>query len=121
MENKNFHSMRRRHRPDEITAKLHLAEKMVAEGRRQADIAKALDVSVMTYHRWRKMDEIDPAVEASERMAPLGKEGKGVPQLRTENTKLRRMVIDLLLEKIRLEETLQAQSTRRRPRYHNRP
>jgi putative transposase len=115
MEDQNFNSMKKRHRPDEIMAKLQLAEKMESECSRQADIAEALDISIMTYHRWRKKlpVEIEPVMEALPRMAPLGKDGKGV-SLRTENTQLRRMVIDLLLEKIRLEETLRAQSTRRR-------
>jgi|SRR5690242_16934660 len=46
--------MRKKHSPDEIEAKLRQADQMVAQGRRQQDIAKALDISVMTFHRWRK-------------------------------------------------------------------
>jgi hypothetical protein len=118
MGDQNFSAARKKHRPDEILAKLQLAKKMEAQGSRQIEIAKALDVSLMTYHRWRKRPpvKVDGETEAPVLVAPLRKDGKGVTQLRTENAQLRRMVIELLLQKVQLEETLRAQSTRRRGR-----
>ncbi len=110
-------TIRKRHSPDEMEAKLRQAEKMVAEGKRQADIAKALDISVMTYHRWRKRppDVIRYAAQGAARtILPERDEEKGLAQLQTENARLRRLMTDLLLEKIELEEALRAQSFRRR-------
>ena len=45
---------KKRHTAAEIAAKLRQADALSAEGRVQNEIAKALGVSVMTFHRWRK-------------------------------------------------------------------
>jgi transposase len=49
----------KRHSADEIAVKLRRANEMMKEGKGQAEIAKALGISIMTYHRWRRavMDE----------------------------------------------------------------
>ena len=97
----------RRHSPAEISAKLEQAEALAANGRVQSEIAKALGVSVMTLHRWRKIDHPaarapSPAFEAahgaSRGLADI------VAELQMENRQLRKLVTDLLLEKIKLEE-----------------
>jgi len=112
---KPFTAMRKRHSPEEIEWKLRQAEKLVAEGRRQADIAKALDVSVMTYHRWRKKPPtVIRHAEGSSRILLPADEEKGVSQLQVENARLRRLVTDLLLEKVRLEDALRSQTQWRR-------
>ena len=46
---------KKRHSAAEIAAKLLEADGLSAKGQTQAEIAKALRVSVMTIHRWRKM------------------------------------------------------------------
>ena len=43
-----------RHTVEEIAAKLEEADALSARGRLHGDVAKALGISVMTYHRWRK-------------------------------------------------------------------
>jgi hypothetical protein len=104
---------RKRHSAPEIIAKLRQADEMVAEGRLQSDIARSLGVSVMTYHRWRndrlalegsklaekrEQPSKEPALRAENAARPDG--------LQLENSRLRRLVTDLLLEKVRLEEML---------------
>jgi putative transposase len=45
----------KRHASDEISAKLAQANELAAKGKTQREISKALGVSIMTYHRWKKM------------------------------------------------------------------
>ena len=99
----------RRHSPAEISAKLEQAEALAANGRVQSEIAKALGVSVMTLHRWRKLDHL--AAPAPSMASEVGhgaerKRGRAdvVAELQMENRRLRKLVTDLLLEKIKLEE-----------------
>src|SRR5262245_33457339 len=47
--------VRKRHASDEISAKLAHANELAAKGKTQREISKALGVSIMTYHRWKKM------------------------------------------------------------------
>src|SRR5260370_18024953 len=45
----------KRHSAEEIITKLRQAEQLMAGGQSQAQACKGLGVSVMTYHRWRKL------------------------------------------------------------------
>jgi putative transposase len=60
---------KKRHTAEEIGVKLHQAEEMAREGKFQGEIARALGISVMTYHRWRKARQSLPAVSTT---APCG-------------------------------------------------
>jgi hypothetical protein len=110
---------KQRHTPSEITTKLAMADDMVAQGRLHGDIAKSLGVSVMTYHRWRKArgaltrPASRPATNA-ERVDSLTEreQTSQIRELQTENSRLRRLVTDLLLEKVELEERLSAGPTK---------
>ena len=44
---------RRRHTPELIVRKLRDADRLLAEGREVPEVAKQLEVSEATYHRWR--------------------------------------------------------------------
>jgi hypothetical protein len=90
-----------------------MAEELAAQGRLHGDIAKSLGVSLMTYHRWRKahgtllrrgshhaMNADQPAVPGDYEPASQ------IHDLQHENSRLRRLVTDLLLEKVKLEEDL---------------
>jgi len=44
---------RRRHTPEQIVRKLREADRMLGEGVEVPEVAKALEVSEETYHRWR--------------------------------------------------------------------
>ena len=99
----------RRHSSAEISAKLEQAEALAADGKVQSEIARALGVSVMTLHRWRKLDQ--PGASEPPAAFDLGPDARGVrgqadivAELRMENRQLRQIVTDLLLEKIKLEE-----------------
>jgi len=117
---------RQRHTVPEIAAKLAMADDMAAQGRRHGDIAKSLGISVMTYHRWRKARGVltRPGARTPPYPPPHAAEGKEsavrtdisrereqmsqIRELQLENSRLRRLVADLLLEKVKLEESLQA-------------
>jgi transposase len=107
---------KKRHSLTEIEAKLREATALAAAGRTQSEIAKALGVSVMTLHRWRKAMPKAPggtgvmlAVglgEASNYASETGRTGR-ISELQLENARLRKLVTDLLLEKMKLEEVYQ--------------
>jgi putative transposase len=44
---------RRRHTPDQVLAKLRDADVMLANELPIAEVARKLDISEQTYHRWR--------------------------------------------------------------------
>jgi hypothetical protein len=86
---------------------------MAAEGRLQSDIARALGVSVMTYHRWRSGRPAPEPAKQVERREPRPRDrlteqerAARIEELQLENSRLRRMVMDLLLEKAKLEDML---------------
>jgi putative transposase len=89
--------MTSKHTNTEITAKLAQAGAMEAEGTGQTDIARALGISVMTLHRWRKKAALGVPQVPTETAAR-------VAELELENSRLRRLITDLLLEKMKLEE-----------------
>ncbi len=43
----------RRHTPEQVIRKLREADRMLGEGSTVPEVAKALEVSENTYHRWR--------------------------------------------------------------------
>ena len=78
---------RRRHTPEQIVRKLREADRMLAEGIEVPEVAKALEVSEATYHRWRaqfggmKADDV-----------------KRLKELERENHTLKRIVANKELE-----------------------
>ena len=78
---------RRRHTPEQIVRKLREADRMSAEGIAIPEVAKALEVSEATYHRWRaqfggmKADDV-----------------KRLKELERENQSLKRIVADQALD-----------------------
>ena len=68
------------------------SDDLARQGRRQNDIAQTLGVSVMTLHRWRKKAQSE--FEQENRLP------QRVAELQDENSRLRQLVTDLLLEKI---------------------
>ncbi len=45
---------RKSHRAEEIIAKLREADVLLGQGKRVAEVVKALGVSEVTYYRWRQ-------------------------------------------------------------------
>ena len=78
---------RKRHTPDQILAKLRDAEVMESQGLSMAEIARKLEVSEQTFHRWRNQFG-----------GMKGEEGKRLKELERENARLKRAVADLTLD-----------------------
>ena len=106
----------KQHSTDEITEMVRRAEELMSRGQSQAQACKALGVSVMTFHRWRKLElarsthhAATPIQHGEEVVAGPSDEDADVSrfdELRLENDRLRRIVTDLLLEKMKIEEKL---------------
>jgi len=84
---------RKRYKPEEIVAKLRQVDVLVSQGQNIADAIRQIGVSEVTYYRWRqeygglKADQV-----------------KRLKQLEQENSRLRRAVSDLTLDKLILQE-----------------
>jgi transposase-like protein len=83
---------RRRHTAEEIVAKLRQVELLGSQGKSMADEVRAIGVTEATYYRWRqesgglKSDQV-----------------RRLKELEAENTRLRRAVSDLTVEKLILK------------------
>ena len=84
---------RQRHTPEQIIRKLRTAEQMVSEGKTIGEVAKALEVSEQTLHRWRNQYGGMKAADA-----------KRLKELERENGQLKRLVADKELENLALKE-----------------
>ena len=96
---------KKRHSKVEIATKLAQANDLATQGKPQSEIARTLGVSVMTLHRWRKaLPEPQPAFPEARGPGRARGADDRIAELQLENSRLRRLVTDLLLEKIKLEE-----------------
>ncbi len=84
---------RKRHTAEEIVAKLRQVDVLMAQGLQVADAVRAIGVTEVTYYRWR-----------NEYGGLKGDQVKRLKELETENTRLRRAVSDLTLDKLILAE-----------------
>jgi transposase-like protein len=110
-------AIKKKHSRAEIATKLAQANDLATQGKLQSEIARTLGVSVMTLHRWRKAPPgLQPALVAPhEASRPDRTRGGGdqIAELQLENSRLRRLLTDLLLEKIKIEEAAQSQKSSR--------
>ena len=104
---------KRKHSKAEIAASLARANEMAAQGKTQIEIADALGISVMTLHRWRKAPPtprlISSAHAPNQQFEGSADPNERISELQLENSRLRRLVTDLLLERMTLEESIQAE------------
>lgn len=84
---------RRRHTPEQIIRKLREAERLLGEGRGVPEVAKALEISEQTFHRWRARYGGMKADDA-----------RRLKELERENARLKRIVADQMLENEALRE-----------------
>jgi len=84
---------RRRYKPEEIVAKLRQVEVLVSQGQNMVDAIRQIGVSEMTYYRWRQ-----------EFGGLKTEQLKRVKNLELENSRLRKAVSDLTLDKLILQE-----------------
>ncbi len=84
---------RKRHTAEEIVAKLRQVDVLTSQGRPVAEAVRSIGVTEVTYYRWRqeygglKSDQV-----------------KRLKELEAENTRLRRAISDLTLDKMILAE-----------------
>ena len=84
---------RMKHKPEEIVAKLRQVDVLLSQGRPVAEAVRAISVTPFTYYRWRrefgglKSDQV-----------------KRLKDLETENSRLRKAISDLTLDKLILQE-----------------
>jgi len=78
---------------EEIVAKLRQVDVLVSQGQNIADAIRQIGVSEVTYYRWRQ-----------EYGGLKTEQVKRLKELETENTRLRRAVSDLTLDKLILQE-----------------
>ena len=84
---------RKHHKPEEIVAKLRQVDVLVSQGQNIADAIRQIGGSEVTYYRWRqefgglKTDQV-----------------KRLKELETENSRLRKAISDLTLDKLILQE-----------------
>ena len=84
---------RKKHKPEEIVAKLRQVDVLVSQGQNLVDAVRSIGVTEVTYYRWRqeygglKTDQV-----------------KRLKDLETENTRLRKAISDLTLDKLILQE-----------------
>ena len=81
---------------DPTDRKLREAEKMLGEGKTTAEAAKQLGVSEQTFHRWR-----------NQYGGMKGNDVKRLKELEKENSRLKRLVAELSLEKQVLRDVAQ--------------
>src|SRR5665647_2806412 len=84
---------RKRHKAEEIVTKLRQVEVLTAQGRPVAEAIRSIGVTEVTHYRWR-----------SEYGGLKGDQVKRLKELEAENTRLRRAISDLTLEKLILKE-----------------
>jgi transposase-like protein len=85
--------MAKRHTAEEIVAKLRQVDVLMARGRLVADAVRSIGVTEVTYYRWR-----------NEYGGLKGDQVKRLKELEIENSRLRRAVSDLTLDKLILAE-----------------
>ena len=90
---------RKRHKPEEIVAKLRQVEVLTSQGQSMADAIRSIGVTEVTYYRWRQ-----------EFGGLKSNQVKRLKDLEAENSRLRRAVSDLTLDKLILQEAARGNS-----------
>src|ERR1035437_1426861 len=83
----------RKHTAEQVIRKLREGERLAAEGKNVAEVARELEISEQTYSRWRNQYGGMKADDAKE-----------LRRLRDENGRLKRVVADLTLDNQMLKE-----------------
>ena len=87
---------RKRYKAEQIIGMLREAEVELARGQKVGQVCRSLGISEQTYYRWRR-EYGGLKVSQARRMN----------ELERENTRLKRAVADLTLDKLILEEALE--------------
>jgi transposase-like protein len=84
---------RKKHKPEEIVAKLRQVDVLVSQGKTMADAVRQIGVTEVTYYRWRQ-----------EYGGLKTEQVKRLKDLEQENARLRKAISDLTLDKLILQE-----------------
>ena len=87
---------RKRYSPEQIIAMLREAEVKISQGMTAIEVSRQLGISEQTYYRWRK-----------EYGGLKTSQAKKMKDLEKENTRLKKAVADLTLDKLILQEALE--------------
>jgi putative transposase len=85
--------------PEQIIGKLRQAEVMLNQGGTVAEVCRKIEVTDQTFYRWRK-----------EYGGMRVDQAKRLRELEIENTRLKKLVADLSLDKAILKEAAQGNS-----------
>ena len=85
--------MSKRHKPEEVVAKLRQVDVLTSQGQTVADAVRAIGVTEVTYYRWRQ-----------EYGGLKTNQVRRMKELELENQRLRKAVADLTLDKQILAE-----------------
>ena len=91
--------MSKRHKPEEIVAKLRQVDVLTSQGQSVADAVRAIGVTEVTYYRWRQ-----------EYGGLKANQVRRMKELELENQRLRKAVADLTLDKQILAEAARGNS-----------
>jgi putative transposase len=87
---------RKRYSVEQIIGKLREAEVMLSQGRTVKEVSRELGVTEQTYYRWRK-----------EYGGLKVSQARRLKDLERENSRLKKAVADLTLDKVILKEALE--------------
>lgn len=83
----------KRHKPEDVVAKLRQGDVLVSQGQSVAEAIRAIGVTEVTYYRWRK-----------EYGGLKSDQVRRMKDLEVENQRLRKAIADLTLDKLILQE-----------------
>ncbi|CAO4150422.1 IS3 family ISMex5 transposase ORF A [Methylorubrum thiocyanatum] len=83
----------KRHKPEDVVAKLRQVDVLVSQGQSVAEAIRAIGVTEVTYYRWRK-----------EYGGLKSDQVRRMKDLEVENQRLRKAIADLTLDKLILQE-----------------
>lgn len=91
--------MSKKHTPQQIITKLRQAEVELSNGSTIAQVCQKLGICEQTLHRWR-----------NQYGGMKSDDAKRLKDLETENARLKRLVADLTLDKLMLQEVVAKKS-----------
>ena len=83
----------KRHKPEEIVAKLRQVDVLVSQGQSVAEAIRGIGVTEVTYYRWRQ-----------EYGGLTSDQVRRMKAMEVENQRLRKAIADLTLDKLILQE-----------------
>ncbi len=87
---------RKRYSPEQIIAMLREAEVKISQGMTVGEVSRQLGIAEQTYYRWRR-----------EYGGLKTTQARKMKDLEKENTRLKKAVADLTLDKLILQESLE--------------